>query len=313
MTRDSLQPSLRHGNHKPWPRTPRSDKECGGFPLLMAHGMTTTANHGPRPGSPRATARTFEVPGRPNPNGIPSISPGLGREADLPWVRGPLAINPIGVSSCQGVASHQRWAGRNPVGVGDLVWDRSSQGSPRRGQPWATGRNLFEVPDVSGTYFCGHRGDIGRRSLGAAGRSPVRRLRRSATLHERSGPGSEYVSKLWKNSLSMNREGSGRAPGISPRHPPTPPDVQFSCIRRLNTATYMKAARSDGTYKPALRRVSLFRACWSVGLAAKRQDPRELYAVPRACPLMPGDTPPPCKALQRCPGRGPSAGAWHPE
>ncbi len=47
-----------------------------------------------------------------NPNGIPSISPGLGRGADLPWVRGVHVVKPHRgfVMPWRGAAPRFGWA-----------------------------------------------------------------------------------------------------------------------------------------------------------------------------------------------------------
>ena len=113
--------------------TRRAHLECGSLLPLWRARHAAAANR-PRVAAERrcepmrgrdrvtgATGRNFEVLARENPNGIPSQSPGLGREADLPRVRGTRVINPIGVSSCQGVGSHHSWVGRNPLGVDELL------------------------------------------------------------------------------------------------------------------------------------------------------------------------------------------------
>ena len=43
-----------------------------------------------------------------------------------------------------------------------------------------------------------------------------------------------HVPKAAKARRKPPQPGSGGVPGIAPRHPPTPPDVRFSRIRRLN-------------------------------------------------------------------------------
>ncbi len=99
-----------------------------------------------------------------NPNGIPSRSPGLDREAGLPWVNDLQSINPNGVTSrwpglrrtglpwvrtasrraaqCGEVES-LRLKGRNPIGV--VGHSAIPPRVARSSQPWALGRNPFGI------------------------------------------------------------------------------------------------------------------------------------------------------------------------
>ncbi len=77
-----------------------------------------------------------------NPKGIPSRSPGLDREAGLPWVNDIQCINPNGVVPPR----------RNPVGV-----DGESAIPPRvarSSQPWALGRNPFGIGKCPPRTLC---------------------------------------------------------------------------------------------------------------------------------------------------------------
>ncbi len=84
-----------------------------------------------------------------NPNGIPSRSPGLDREAGLPWVNDVQCINPNGVVPPR----------RNPVGV---VGDSAIAPRVARSlQPWALGRNPFGIGKYSPRTFLERSGALG--------------------------------------------------------------------------------------------------------------------------------------------------------
>ncbi len=121
-----------------------------------------------------------------NPNGIPSRSPGLDREADLPWVNAVQCINPNGVMPPR----------RNPVGVvGDsAIPPRVARSS----QPWALGRNPFGI------------GKCPPRTIGLG--LEFDRFRRSGTLQGGFGPWVATISKEWTRVGTMNRAMDGAAP-----------------------------------------------------------------------------------------------------
>ena len=108
-----------------------------------------------------------------NPNGIPSVSPGL-RVRELPWVGGQSQANPERVAS-RGVDFTTRRC--NPVGVEDLFAARS-QGSSRT-------RNPGLVDSIPLGLAEKQAGVVGKAKSALAllkfsGTSPAQRKRRSA-------------------------------------------------------------------------------------------------------------------------------------
>jgi len=63
----------------------------------------------------------------------------------------------------------------------------------------------------------------------------------------------------------LSAPGSGRMPGIAPRHPPTPPDVRFARIRRLNAASIFMGKQdlmASRIHSAATPRCSALSASW---------------------------------------------------
>ena len=70
-----------------------------------------------------------------------------------------------------------------------------------------------------------------------------------------------------------------------PPRPPTPPDVRFARIRRLNAAVaHPVTARSEESRKLYFRSVALLNAAWTLGATDAFQAPGELCAIFRPLP-----------------------------